>query len=68
MRYLHDRLCISTLFAHKTYKDNKFKRICEVFVGMRKLLLRGYLKLVNGRHCGRTFGVYQSSHLIGIQF
>ena len=22
--------------AHKTYKDNKFKRICEVFAGMRK--------------------------------
>ena len=33
-------------FAHKSYKkklDNKFKRICEVFAGMRKLLLRRYL-------------------------
>ena len=37
-------LCIITLFAHKTYKDDKF--------GL----------------CGRTFVVYQSSHLIGIQF
>ena len=36
-------LCINALFAHKTYKDNKFKRICEVFAGVRKLLLRRHL-------------------------
>ena len=62
-------LCIITLFAHKTYKENKIKQICEVFAGMPKLLLRRYMYLlVNGGLCGRTFGVYQSSYLIGIQF
>ena len=30
--------------------------------------VKGGTLLVNGGLCGRTFGVYQSSHLIDIQF
>ena len=34
-----------------------------------KIVIKAVLNIkVNGGLCGSTFGVYQSSHLVGIQF
>ena len=52
MRSLHEGLVIITLFVHKTYKDNKFKRIYEVCGHVYMFIKDSWL--VNGSLYGRT--------------